>query len=425
MNQARNRFILASAIIFVLASASVIASRANASFLDDLWNNIKSPFAGAPSAVYPESGQSANTVPAAALYKPTIDYENAVVAAVKKASPAVVAITISKNVPILESCPGQSPFSDIPPEFQQFFGDLPQFNANCPSGKTELQEVGGGSGFIINSNGLILTNRHVVSDASASYTIFTNDGKKYAATVLARDPSQDLAVLKINASGLPTLTLGDSDSLNLGQSAIAIGNALGEFKNTVSVGVISGLSRTITASGGATSETIQGVIQTDAAINPGNSGGPLLNLRGEVVGINTAVAQGAQNIGFAIPINRAKRDIESVRATGSIKFPYLGVRSAAVTAELAKADNLGVDYGAILRPGNNVPAVAPNSPAAKAGLAEGDIILEVNGRKIDPDNLLSNVIAGYNPGDTVVLSVRRSGENRTVSVILGERPAGA
>ncbi|MBU2082104.1 trypsin-like peptidase domain-containing protein, partial [Patescibacteria group bacterium] len=251
-------------------------------------------FQKTPSAT--STSQGLNLKPSVEIYKP-LDYEDKVISAVKSASPAVVAITISKNVPIIEQCP-YNPFSDLPPEFQQFFGQNFQFYQPCQKG-TKLQEVGGSSGFVISSDGLILTNKHVVSDTAAEYTVFTNDGKKYPAKVLARDPNIDIAVMKIDAINLPKVKLGNSDSIQVGQAAIAIGNALGEFRNTVSVGIVSGLSRNITASGGGISESITGVIQTDASINPGNSGGPLLNLRGEVIGVNTAMVQGAQNIGFS------------------------------------------------------------------------------------------------------------------------------
>lgn len=255
--------------------------------------------------------QGLNPKPSAELYKP-LDYEDKIISAVKSASPAVVAITVSKNVPIFEQCP-YNPFSNLPPEFQKFFGQDIQFYQPCQKG-TKLQEVGGGSGFIISSNGLILTNKHVVSDTAAEYTVFTNDGKKYPAEVLVRDSSIDIAVMKIDAINLSKVKLGNSNSIQVGQAAIAIGNALGEFRNTVSVGIVSGLSRDITASGGGVSESITGVIQTDASINPGNSGGPLLNLRGEVIGVNTAMVQGAQNIGFSIPINQVKEIISNVSA---------------------------------------------------------------------------------------------------------------
>jgi serine protease Do len=269
-----------------------------------------------------------------------------------------------------------------------------------------------------------VTNKHVVSDKSADYTVLLNDGKKYKAKILARDPVQDIAILKIDASGLPVLELGDSDTLELGQTVIAIGNALGEFRNTVSVGVVSGLSRTITASGANYgSEVIQGVIQTDAAINPGNSGGPLLNLKGQVIGINTAIVSGAQNIGFAIPINNAKRGIKSVKETGVIKTPYLGVRYLIINADIAKKQNLPVDYGALLRGDASGPAVMPNSPASKAGLLAEDIILEVNGVKITEENPLVSVVNKYNVGDEINLKVLRGGNRIDVRVKLEERPS--
>jgi serine protease Do len=405
---------------------------AEANLFGDLLRGLLSPFysgggagQGAEQGKQPvESLSSPSREPAAPLYKPAVDYEHAVIAAVKKASPAVVSITISKNVPIIEQCP-YDPFGDLPPEFRRFFGgDFPQFYVPCEGGKTELREIGGGSGFIISEDGLILTNKHVVADTKASYTVFLNDGRKYEAKVLARDPVQDLAILKIPVSGLPVVELGDSNTLELGQTAIAIGNALGEFRNTVSVGVISGLSRKVTAmGGGGFSETIYGVIQTDAAINPGNSGGPLLNLRGEVIGINTAVASGAENIGFAIPINDAKRDIESVKSTGEIQLPFLGVRYVIITPKLAEFRKLAVTYGALLEGRGSEPAVTPGSPAAAAGLKAGDIILEFGGQKIDEDNPLAAIIAKHKVGETVTLKVLRGTETLTLSVTLAKRPA--
>lgn len=413
---------MALLLISYLIGSTVGAPMARADFFSNLWNSVTKPFSGGNQTEQTTNGDnSSNSGVQVPLYKPALDYEQAVVAAVKKTSPAVVAITVSKNVPIIENCP-VDPFGGLPPEFQQFFGnDFPQFSQPCQKG-TKFQEVGGGSGFIISSNGLILTNKHVVADTKASYTVFTNDGKKYDATVLARDPAQDLAVVKINASGLPTVTIGDSDSLQLGQTAIAIGNALGEFRNTVSSGVISGLARTVTASGGGTTETISGVIQTDAAINPGNSGGPLLNLRGEVVGINTAIASDAQNIGFAIPINRAKRDIQSVKSGGTIQAPYVGVRYMTVTTDLATKNKLPVDYGALVRGNEDGPAVELNSPGAKAGIQAEDIILEANGKKIDKDHVFSDLISEFNVGDRVTLKINRGGKEITLSVTLGKRP---
>jgi len=189
--------------------------------------------------------------------------------------------------------------------------------------------------------------------------------------------------------------------------------------------VVSGLARTITAGGlsSGSSETLDNVIQTDAAINPGNSGGPLLNLRGEVIGIDTAVVSGAQSIGFAIPINSAKRDIKSVVASGTIKTPYLGVRYVLVTPDLASSDKLSVDHGALIKGDSSNAAIEKNSPAAKAGLKDGDIILDVNGTKIDDTHSLANLIQQYNVGDTVTLSVERGKDVITIKATLAERSA--
>jgi len=220
----------------------------------------------------------------------------------------------------------------------------------------------------------------------------------------------------------PTLSLGDSDQLEIGQTVIAIGNALGEFRNTVSIGVVSGLGRRITASGGDFIETLEDIIQTDAAINRGNSGGPLLNLKGEVIGINTAVALEAQNIGFAIPINKAKRDIEQVRKTGKIVYPFLGIRYILINDSVKKKYNLSVSSGALIVSGDkNEPAVMPGSAADKAGLKKGDVVLEFNGERITQKNSLSKIISKYNPGDKVKLKILRDGKEIEVEVVLGKR----
>lgn len=358
--------------------------------------------------------------PQTPAYSPTVDYEEIVIKAVENASPAVVSIIISKDVPIIENCP-YNPFSDLPPEFQDLFGQQFEFSQPCERG-TRKEKVGGGSGFIITADGLIVTNKHVVLDEKASYTVFTNDGKRYEADVLARDPAKDLAVIKIKAQNLPILKMGDSNSLKLGQTVIAIGNALGEFRNTVSVGAVSGLSRGITASGGGLTERIEGLIQTDAAINPGNSGGPLLNLKGEVIGVNTAVVSGAQNIGFAIPVNQIKKAVDSVKKSGKIVSPYIGVRYLAVTPDLAEKEGLKTEAGVLLRGSEDGPAILPGSPAEKAGLKAEDIILEVNGEKITLENSLSFLIQKYSVHDTVSLKILRAGRELMLKATLEERP---
>jgi len=340
-----------------------------------------------------------------------------VVAVVKRVSPAVVSIVATKNVPVVERF-FVNPFGDDP-FFREFFGDfgVPQFRERG----TERQEVGAGTGFVISADGLILTNKHVVADGGADYTVFLNDGAKIPAKILARDPVQDLAVLKIERSGLSAVALGDSSAIAIGQTVIAIGNALGEFSNTVSVGVISGLQRSVIAAGGGGPEELQELIQTDAAINPGNSGGPLLNLAGEVIGINVAMASGAENIGFAIPINKAKRDIESVRSTGRISYPFLGIRYVLVTKEVQAERGLPVDFGALVIGGQGEPGVVKGSPADKAGLREGDIIREFNGERIEPTRTLASLISKYKVGDTVTLNIQRGAETFTVSAELEER----
>ncbi|MFA5249066.1 MAG: trypsin-like peptidase domain-containing protein [Candidatus Paceibacterota bacterium] len=360
------------------------------------------------------SGSGAVQQSAAPAYQDS--REERVVSLVKDNSPSVVSITITKDVPVYQyqNDPFGS-FFDNP--FGSLYGSQPQIKGY------QKQEVGEGSGFIVSEDGLVLTNKHVVDQTNAQYTVVMSDKKEYPAKVLATDPVQDLAILKIEGTGFKTVTLGDSDSLQVGQTAIAIGNALGEFPNTVSVGIISGLSRSIVASGGAqASESLENVIQTDAAINAGNSGGPLLNLSGEVIGINTAVASQAQGVGFALPINLAKRDIEQVKKTGKISYPFLGVQYTLITPEFAEQKKLSVDYGALIgaSSSSSKPAVISGSAAQKAGVKAGDIILEFGGEKITSDNSLAKIIAKYLPGDKVTLKILRNEKELSVEATLGE-----
>jgi len=347
-------------------------------------------------------------------YQPQTSQEEKTVLAIEKVSPAVVSIIIS---------------------FEEFFGE--SFGFEIPQYKqkgTEKKEIGWGTGFIVSSDGLILTNKHVVSDEKAEYTALTNDGEKYKAQVLARDKFQDLAILKIERENLfPFIELGDSSKLQIGQTVIAIGNALGEFQNTVSVGVISGLRRTIAASrgGGGKAEILENIIQTDAAINQGNSGGPLLNLKGEAIGINVAMALGAENIGFAIPIDRAKIDLEKFKKFGKIVYPYLGIWYWNITPELQKEMNLSVSQGAwITRRTKDQnghwykmedPAIIPGTAAEKVGLKEDDIILEFNNEIISPQNSLAKIIQKYNPEDKIILKVLREEKELSIEATLGER----
>jgi len=346
-----------------------------------------------------------------------LEEESATIEVVNKATPSVVSIIISKEVGQIYNYSAPDFFNFGPFGFQSPQPSIPEEKAK------EKREIGGGTGFIVSEDGYIVTNKHVVIDPEAEYEIITNDGEKYQAEIIAKDTINDLAVLKIEAENLTPLALGDSDNIQIGQTVIAIGNTLSEFRNTVTRGVISGINRRIEAGGSGFSEVIEEAIQTDAAINPGNSGGPLLNLKGEAIAINTAVSGSGQSIGFAIPINEAKRVVESIKEHGKIIRPFLGVRYMMLDKQIAKANNIEVDYGALILRGQEPGslAVVPGSPADKAGLVENDIILEINGQKIDASKSLARALAEYNPGDEVELKILHDGEEKTVKAILVER----
>jgi S1-C subfamily serine protease len=341
---------------------------------------------------------------------------------VKKVSPAVVSIVVTKDLPKIRRNPGM--FND--PFFREFFGEEYERFFNSPNREQEREEteIGGGTGFIVSSDGYVVTNKHVVADEEANYTVVLSDEEEYKAEVLARDATTDLAILKIDAKDLPFLELGDSSSLQAGQKVIAIGNALGEFRDTVSTGVVSGLSRSITAGGvGTAVEKLTGLIQTDASINPGNSGGPLLNIDGQVIGINTAMAQGAENIGFAIPINEVKDIIKDVKKHGRIIRPWLGVRYVMLDKQIAEINELPVEEGALIIRGETRSelAVIPGSPAAKAGLRAYDIILKVEDKEINKNYTLVEAINEYEPGDRITMTVWQDGEKNEIEVELEER----
>ena len=341
----------------------------------------------------------ANAIPADR--KQLIVQENsAVIDVAQKVSPSVVSIT-SKTVT------------------RSFFGGV-------------QQAEGAGTGMIVTSDGLILTNRHVVEDTAANYTVITSDGKSYPAKVLTRDTVNDVAFVRITASNLSVVELGDSGSVKVGQRVVAIGNALGQFQNSVTDGIISGLSRGVVAGDGSgtasstSSEQLQNLLQTDAAINPGNSGGPLVNLDGQVVGINTAIAgQGAQNIGFAIPINEVKPLVASVKSSGKIVRPYLGVRYQAIDKQVATQNNLSVTQGAWVQAADTQnPGVVAGSPAEKAGIKDGDILTKIGSDTIDATHSLQSLIGKHKVGDKVTVGLLRDGKNQGVDVTLEAAPAG-
>jgi serine protease Do len=284
---------------------------------------------------------------------------------------------------------------------------------------------GVGSGFIFDSRGWILTNRHVVLGAE-QLQVQLQDTRVFDARVYGIDTLTDLAIVKINATGLPTAPIGSSTGLEPGQLAIAIGNPLGTFENTVTTGVVSGLGRQITAgnAGQVSSEQLNNLIQTDAAINPGNSGGPLVNSAGQVIGINTAVSQNAQGIGFSIPVDVAKPIMAQALAGKPLVRPWIGVYYHPVTKLVAEQKKLSVDYGALIdRSSTGAPGVFPGSPAEAAGLEEGDVILTVDGSRIDEAHDLSSLIVPHEPGEVVTLSVLHKGTTHDVKVKLGVLPS--
>ena len=294
------------------------------------------------------------------------------------------------------------------------------------------QTQSAGTGFIISPSGIIVTNRHVVPSGTSSVSVTLADGTKYDnVQVIGRTndaSSQDIAFLKIGdlkGKTLVPVTLGDSSTMQIGDKVIAIGNALGQFQNTVTSGIISGYGRDVTAGDQSSlqaSETLTDLFQTDAAINEGNSGGPLVNINGEVIGINTAVASNAQNIGFAQPINDLRGLISSVLDNGQLQQPYLGVRYVSLTNDLAKEFNLKVTRGAYVTSGNNQPAVVDGSPAARAGLKDKDVITKVNNISIDDKTSLTSVLSKFKVGQQVDLTVVRGDKTIHVKVSLGNAP---
>ncbi len=345
----------------------------------------------------------------------TVIEDSQTIGVVGKVNPAVVSIQISREV-----TPVSADFSPFP---NDFFSGIPTPQQEPGNGTPQKRIVGGGSGFLVTGDGMIVTNRHVVEDTKADYTVVLADGRKFPAKVLARDPMLDLAVIKIDGTDFPTVTLGDSDALQVGQTVVAIGNTLAELSNTVTKGIVSGINRRITAGDGAgSSEVIEGAVQTDAAINPGNSGGPLVNLDGQVIGVNVAVNQSAQSVGFAIPINVVTQVVESVKKNGRIVRPWIGVRYVLLNADIAKSENLSVDHGALVVRGDTRTqlAVIPGSPADKAGIEENDIILAVDGQTVDEDHSLATLIGRKQPGDQVSFTVQHKGSEKTVVITLGE-----
>ncbi|MBI4437813.1 trypsin-like peptidase domain-containing protein [Candidatus Uhrbacteria bacterium] len=338
-----------------------------------------------------------------------IEEESATIAVVERITPAVVSIVVKKE--------RGDVYQDSTALFMNpFFYPTPLTEQSA----AELVEVSSGTGFFVTSDGYILTNRHVIDEEGATFIVVTNDGVELPAELVDSDPFQDIALLRVEGGGYPTVTLGNSDGIRIGQTVIAIGNTLSEFRNTVTKGVVSGINRRVTAGDATETEVIEAAIQTDAAINPGNSGGPLINLLGEVIGINTAVSFEGESIGFAIPINEAKRAIEDVQAFGRIVRPWLGVRYVLVEPDAAA--DIAYEVGAMIVSGSQPgeAGVFPGSPADLAGLKEEDIVIAVGGIALAEDRSLAELVSVYHPGDVVIFSVLRAGAPMEFNVTLAE-----
>jgi len=330
------------------------------------------------------SPQENNTTPQVVEQK-ILNEESVVIDIAERISPTVVTVGISKTQE-----------SNIFNPFQKIEQDI-------------------GSGFVVDKNGLVITNKHVVADRQATYRIVTADNKTYKVDKIYRDPTNDLAILKIDTNDLPMTTLGDSSSLKVGQFVVAIGTALGKFRHTVTTGVISGLGRGIIAGSPFEGhiEQLDNVIQTDAAINPGNSGGPLLNSLGQVIGVNVAIAQGAENISFAIPINTVKDMLENFRQTGEFSRPFLGIRYAMITEEAAILNEIPE--------GAYVIGVVHESSADRAGIKEEDIIIELDDQKIkDVKGGLAAIIGQKKVGEEISVKIWRKGKITELIVELRE-----
>lgn len=292
-----------------------------------------------------------------------------------------------------------------------------------PGGPATMQVQSSGTGIILSKDGYIITNKHVIDDSGGRTNIVLSDGTRYRdVKIVGADPLNDIAFLKIkDAKNLEPAKLGNSQNITIGEKVIAIGNALGQFKNTVTSGIISGIGRPIVAESGGNPERLEGLLQTDAAINPGNSGGPLVNLAGEVIGINTAVAADAEGIGFAIPINATKGLIRGVLKNGRVERSYLGVQYLSIDPDVAEEFHLSVKQGAFLHNSNNLSsAIIAGGPAAKAGLKDKDIIIKVNDVEVSEKNSLSGLLSEFMPGEKVSLTVLRGSQQRTIDATLGK-----
>lgn len=340
-----------------------------------------------------------------------IEEESATIHVVNEVTPAVVSVIARKSRADVVKTFRQRSFDSNGFFFDEILTD---------DEGSKMVDVSSGTGFFVTRDGLILTNRHVIDAPGAAFFIVTNEGKEFPAKLVDTDSVLDIALLRVEGTEFPAVTLADSDHIRIGQTVIAIGNTLSEFRNTVTKGVVSGMNRRVTAGfnlGG--SEVIEKAIQTDAAINPGNSGGPLINLLGEVIGINTAVSIDGQAVGFAIPINQVKRAIEDVKSIGYIARPWIGVRYVFLTGETATPP---FAFGAKLTKGNepSEAAVIKDSPAEAAGLKENDILIAIDGVEFEQGKALAELVSPHRSGDQIKVQYIRDGKLFDTTIVLGE-----
>jgi S1-C subfamily serine protease len=392
------------------------------------WFESASPAAPRPAAAPPRRSSGAGTVLAAALAAAilasggtvialnatgALDRQTVIVPATgSNANPATVKqpVTLDESSAIIDVA------AKAGPSVVRIFTE-----GIDPNSVIQQTQAGVGSGIVFDANGWILTNRHVVA-GTTSLKVELKDGSRYDGKVYGVDTLTDLAIVKIEATGLPAATMGDSDGLKVGELVVAIGSPLGTFSNSVTSGIVSATGRHIQTDGG----DLRNLIQTDAAINPGNSGGPLLDSSAAVIGVNTAIARDSTGIGFSIPINIAEPLMRQALAGQPLSRPYIGIHYVQIDAQLAKDDNLPVKNGALVQKDETTPdpAVTPNGPAAAAGVREGDIVTKIDSQDIDALHPLDGVLSHYKPGDTITLTVLRGGQTMTIKLTLGTRPPG-
>ena len=340
-----------------------------------------------------------------------IEEESATIHVVDEVTPAVVSVIVRKSRgEVMRSYQDQQVPSDL------IFSDTDLSDAEAK----QMIDVSSGTGFFVSEDGFILTNRHVIDVSGSDLFIVTNDGKELSAKLIDTDPILDIAILRVEGTGYPIVSLSDSDQIRIGQTVIAIGNTLSEFRNTVTKGVVSGINRHVTAGFAVSgSEVIEKAIQTDAAINPGNSGGPLINLLGDVIGVNTAVSFDGQAVAFAIPINQVKRAIDDVKTSGRIRRPWIGIRYTLIEPDEATST---FKLGAKIVKGEDSEdaAITKGGPADRAGLKEGDVMIAVDGTSFEQGKALAELISLHHPGDKIDIQYLRDGKLSNAIVTLGD-----